>query len=82
MTTSTAITARHSSSDQASGGSAPSRTSIPRFAEVPPAEYSPSPPSDRTTRWHGMTTGSGLAAMADPAARAAPGLPALTARSA
>ena len=48
---------------------------------VPPgAEYAPSRPSERTTRWHGMINGIGLAAMQLPTARAARGEPALAAR--
>ena len=67
MTTSTAVTARHSSSDQPPAGSAPSTSSMRRLAPGPPAEYCPTLPPAPTTRWQGITSGSGLAAMADPA---------------
>ena len=38
--------------------------------------YCPGEPSERTTRWHGSTSGSGLSAHAVPTARTARGLPA------
>ena len=39
-------------------------------------------PSERTTRWQGTTTGSGLVAQAVPTARTALGLPASAATAA
>ena len=53
---------------------AASRSSSADLAAAPPA-YCPVDPSDRTTRWHGITTGSGLRAQAVPTARTAFGLP-------
>ena len=53
-----------------------------RFVAVPPgAENEPSRPPARTTRWHGISKGTRLAAMQLPTARAAPGCPALAASS-
>lgn len=53
---------------------AASRSSNVCFALTPPT-YCPMDPSPRTTRWHGITTGSGLCAQAEPTARTARGLP-------
>ena len=39
------------------------------------AEYLPMRPSLRTTRWHGIRSGTGFLASADPVARTAPGRP-------
>src|ERR1022692_4865802 len=47
-----------------------------------PPRYPPDEPSERTTRWHGTTTGSGLVAQAVPTARTALGLPAAAATAA
>ena len=52
-----------------------------RLTSVPPA-YWPSVPSLRITRWHGISTGSGLRAQAVPTARTAAGRPAAAATSA
>lgn len=53
---------------------AASRSSSRRLAAGPP-RYWPMEPSLRTTRWQGTTTGMGLWAQAEPAARTARGLP-------
>lgn len=58
-----------------------SRPRSTRLAPAPPA-YPPGLPSERTTRWHGTTTGSGFFAQAVPTARTARGLPAASATSA
>ena len=57
------------------GHAAASRSSRMRLSSTPP-RYPPIAPSERTTRWHGTTTGNGLVAQADPTARTARGLPA------
>ena len=53
--------------------STPSTPSTARLASGPPAPYSPMWPSVRTTRWQGMTKGTGLPARAEPTARTARG---------
>lgn len=64
--------------ERAQGQSAFSRVSSWVLAAGPP-RYCPTPPSVRSTRWHGTRIGRGLVASADPAARTALGLPAATA---
>src|SRR5260370_40179906 len=65
----------------AGGDHAASRASRGRLASAPPREP-PMLPAERTTRWHGTTTGLGLVAQALPTARTALGFPARRAMAA
>src|SRR5262245_40143500 len=62
-------------SDSSQAVSTPSRPRIARLASGPPALYSPRPPSERSTRWQGISSGIGLWPSAVPTARTARGRP-------